>query len=141
MLSLRPVLFFRASPKKNKISEDKLKEYNPDCNSNRIKTLCKTRWCDHHEAVIIFKELILPTVAALEEINELPGDHCKRASMILNSVCTSPFFISLTVMLKLLGLTYNLLKYLQKENLDLFNALEQIKATKTVLEDLRANSD
>lgn len=54
--------FLRASPKRTKILEDKLREYTPDCNIKRIKTLSETRWCERHEAVILFKESILPII-------------------------------------------------------------------------------
>jgi hypothetical protein len=80
--------------------------------------------------------MIMSIVSALEHVSDLPGDHSKKASLILNSICT-PSFLSAS---KLLGLTYNLSKCLQKENIDLFNAVSQVNATKIVIENLRENA-
>ncbi|KAJ8877793.1 hypothetical protein PR048_022250 [Dryococelus australis] len=82
-----------------------------------------------------------PIVSALEYLNDLPGDHSKKASVILNNICTASLLTALAITSKLLGLTCNLSKYLQKENLDLFSAVNQVSEIKAVIQKLRNNAE
>ncbi|KAJ8883134.1 hypothetical protein PR048_014974 [Dryococelus australis] len=57
--------------------------------------------------------MLKPIVSALVYLSELPGDNSKKASFILYSICAASFLTALVIAPKLLGITYNLSKYLQ----------------------------
>lgn len=133
--------FFRASAKRTAILEEKIKELSPSSDHHRIKTLCETRWCERHEAVLLFKEMLVPIVSTLEKMAYLPNEHNKRSSLVLNSISSSSFLVSLVVSSKLLGITYSLSQYLQKKDIDLCSALDHVRKVKAVVEDLRHNAD
>jgi len=94
-----------------------------------------------HESIMLFKEFVEPVVAALEEVqNECPGtDSSKRAISLVHRICNFNFLIYICVSSKLLSYTYNLSKYLQCKNIDLFNALNQVSDVISVFHSIREN--
>src|SRR5678815_1551268 len=103
--------FFRSSPKRTKLLENKIKEFSSNQNNKRIKKMCETRWCERHEAVFLFKETLEPILASLEEIKEWPGELSQKATSLLNSISNLNFIITLYVLSKFLGITYTCLLY------------------------------
>ncbi|KAL4104264.1 hypothetical protein QTP88_019573 [Uroleucon formosanum] len=135
--------FFNSSAKRTTVLQNKIKEIKPNSQSTKLKSLCETRWVLRHEAIMLFKEFIEPVVAALEEVqNECSGtDSSKRANSLLHCICNFNFLISICVSSKLLSYTYNLSKYLQSKNIDLFNALNQVSNVISVFRSIRENVD
>jgi Domain of unknown function (DUF4371)/hAT family C-terminal dimerisation region len=135
--------FFNSSAKRTTVLKNKIKEIKPNSQSTKLKSLCETRWVLRHEAVMLFKEFVEPVVAALEEVqNECSGtDSSKRANSLLHCICNFNFLISICVSSKLLSYTYNLSKYLQSKNIDLFNALNQVSDVISVFHSIRENVD
>lgn len=135
--------FFRISAKRTKVLEDKIKEILPNCDKKRLEKVCETRWCERHEAVILFKEMLKPIVAALEEMKSNVDERAQTAntaSLLLHSIYSASFLVSLFVMCKLLSITYTLSKRLQKNDIDLVSALGEIKLVKRSLQAIRENS-
>ncbi|KAJ8870354.1 hypothetical protein PR048_029375 [Dryococelus australis] len=79
----------RRKRKANKVLEEKIKQLEPSCSDSSIKALCETRLCEHHESVLFLKQMLEPIESVLKYLSELPGDHSKKASLILNSICTA----------------------------------------------------
>lgn len=107
----------------------------------RVKKVCETRWCERHEAVLLFKEILEPIVASLEEIKEKFADQSQKSSFLLNSINKCNFIIAVFVLSKFLGITYTLSKYLQTVNLDIASAIQSVKDVSQVLQNSRQNSD
>lgn len=107
-----------------------------------MKKVCETRWCERHEAVLLFKEMLKPIVAALEHMKSNVGETLQTAntaSLLLHSIYSASFLVSLFVLCKLLSITYTLSKRLQKNDIDLVSAFSEIKLVKKSLQAIREN--
>lgn len=92
---------------------------------------------------MLFKEFVEPVIAVLEEVKNKCSwiDSSKRANSLLHCIYNFNFLISIYVFSKLLSYTYNLSKYLQSKNVDLFNTLNQVYNVIYVFHTMRENVD
>jgi len=75
-------------------------------NKMKLKQLCPTRWVERYDSVIIFKQMLLPEVAALEEIKSWScKDSSSNAFLLLCGIRQSSFVTSLLCAEKLLYFT------------------------------------
>lgn len=131
--------FFRSSAKRTNILKTKIQELKPTCTALKLKTLCETRWVLRHEAVLLFKECLIPITAALEYIEE--NENSSKAHDLLQKICSYPFLVTIFVTSCVLGLTYNLSEELQSQNLDLVGAVQKVKSIVEILQSYRKRAD
>ncbi|KAE9525840.1 hypothetical protein AGLY_014066 [Aphis glycines] len=114
----------------------------PDINKTKLVQLCPTRWIERHDSIVVFNQLLLPVVAALEEIQSW---NCKDSSsgafLLLNGIRQSTFIISLHCSEKLLAYTLPISKILQTTDIDLTTAVNQVESVVSILRRLRSNAD
>lgn len=132
--------FFNSSSKRLDILKKWIYQLKPESNKTKLKNLCETRWVLRHEAVLIFKEFLLPITAAIEEIDSSGKDHSK-AHGFLNTICSFNFLVPLCIACKILSYTYNLSQSLQEKNLDLSNAINMVNSIKSILHNMRVEAD
>lgn len=126
--------YFKCSAKRTKVLNDNIKELTPEKSHTRLQSLCETRWCERHEAVLLFKDSIVPVFASLQDIDD------KQAAILLKAFDFC-FLISVFALSKILGITYLLSVRLQAKDQDLVSALAFVKETRQVLKDIRKNAD
>jgi len=93
---IEKVYTFFNTPKRQIILKNQIQLLVPDINKTKLVQLCPTRWVEQHDSIIVFNQLLLPIVAALEEIQSW---NCKDSSsgafLLLNGIRQSTFIISL----------------------------------------------
>uniref|UniRef100_A0A6P7FQU3 52 kDa repressor of the inhibitor of the protein kinase-like n=1 Tax=Diabrotica virgifera virgifera TaxID=50390 RepID=A0A6P7FQU3_DIAVI len=114
--------FFRASAKRTKVLRDALSAAGKD--NSTLHSASETRWVERHDAVSVFQESFECIVGALEKVIEWGDEHGSKASSFHACLCKFDFIITLTIMNKMMSLTYIVSKYLQKESIDLSSAAQ-----------------
>ena len=62
--------FFANSPKRQLALEKWITQLCEGERRHKLKSLCKTRWVERHEAFEVFVDLLLPLVCCLEDIKD-----------------------------------------------------------------------
>ncbi len=110
----------------------------------RLKSVCKTRWVERHEAFEVFLDFFQPLVHCLEEIRdsrEWNQESRKDAQSYLLALASFPFIISLIVTKEFLGYTKALSIKLQGRYVDAVKAYPDVSLVKDTLASSRANVD
>jgi len=67
--------FFKNSPKRQLALERRITDILPDTEKRRkLKSVCKTRWVERHEAFEVFLDLFIPVVCCLEAMKNASCD-------------------------------------------------------------------
>ena len=103
--------------------------------------MCATRWVESHHAFVVFKELLVPTLHCLEQLQHQGGDTGAHAHQYSSAVCRCDSITSLFVIESFLSLFLPLSIYLQSKSLDIFSAVESVDNILTVLKRRRENAD
>ena len=129
------VQFFNSSSKRSKIIEH-------FSNNQKLKSICETRWVERHESVLRFKMNCSEIVNALENISQWQDTEASnKASLLLNSLMTTNFIVSLCVLSDLLGASQALSTILQKKSLYKDTAENLVKTLKSLLNKKRENAE
>ena len=107
--------FFAFSPKRQLAFESSVDEVLDGEKRKRLKSICKTRWVERHEAFEVFVDLFQPLVYCLENIkdclenikdsNEWNHDSRADAQSFFFSLTRFPFIFALIVTKDVLGYT------------------------------------
>lgn len=128
--------FFRKSP----LRDGQLKK-NADENNFEHSTLiglCETRWTEKHLAVERFAEMLPVARATLETLQSTgSSDVATQAFQLQTAVDNSQFIISLVILRKVFSYTVNLIKVMQKVNVDLIATCSYAKTVRTTIESIR----
>uniref|UniRef100_A0A8D8THQ5 Zinc finger MYM-type protein 1 n=1 Tax=Cacopsylla melanoneura TaxID=428564 RepID=A0A8D8THQ5_9HEMI len=134
--------FFRPSGKRESILKKKIEELGSTSKKQRLMRLCETRWTERLDALISFKELFCPIFFALEEIAEHgDGDTSRNAFALMNSLKSSEFIISLTVVQEIFSCSHNIATALQNPHIDLSSAIEMTSGLSNILKNKREDSN
>ncbi|VVC40727.1 Hypothetical protein CINCED_3A004964 [Cinara cedri] len=114
----------------------------PQINRFKLKNLCATQWVDLHDAVIIFEELQTDILHALDEITlRTDSNTSSSASHLLTAIKQLKFQTALSILVKILSISFPLSRYVQTVNLDLKTALEASSNVQNNTQDIRKNSN
>ena len=136
--------FFDNSPKRQFALEKWITEVLPDSEKRRkLKSVCKTRWVERHEAFEVFFDLFLPLVCCLEELKDASCDEWnqdtrKDAQSHFLVLTRFSFIFALTVTKEVLGYTKALSVKLQGRYVDVVKALTEINVVKRTLQSARS---
>jgi hypothetical protein len=137
---LEKIYTFFNTPKRQDILQHNIETSTYNSNKTKLKQLCPTRWVERHDSVIILKQMLLPVVAALEEIQSWScKDSSSNAFLLLCGIRQSSFIISLLCAEKLLSYTLPISKILQSTDLDISEALNNVDSVISVLQNIRTN--
>jgi hypothetical protein len=100
--------FFHSSARRTALFKEKIEEMYPGKNVKKLKTLCPTRLVERHDALLLFKEYLVPTIYTLEYLQDISSFDSGKSQCLLKIVCAFPFIITICVCSKILGLTHNL---------------------------------
>lgn len=117
---------FFNTPKRQNVLTQKIDELPNDLKlrRDRLKQLCPTRWVQRQDSINVMKQLFTHSIHALEEICEWQEKEASSgAKLLLNTLSSSEFIISLLVAESVFAFTLPLSKILQSKNIDLFHAI------------------
>ncbi|CAI6343853.1 unnamed protein product [Macrosiphum euphorbiae] len=137
---IQKIYTFFNTPKRQNVLQNNIETSTYNSNKTKLKQLCPTRWVERHDSVIIMKQMLLPVVAALEEIQSWNcTDSSSNAFLLLSGIRQSSFIISLLCAEKLLSYTLPISKILQLSDLDISEALNNVDGVVFVLREIRSN--
>ncbi|XP_071042272.1 52 kDa repressor of the inhibitor of the protein kinase-like [Parasteatoda tepidariorum] len=128
--------FFRKSPLRDgqlmKIADENNFEH------STLIGLCETRWTEKHVAVERFAEMLPVARATLETLQSTgSSDVATQAFQLQTAVNNSQFIVSLVILRKVFSYTVNLIKVMQKVNVDLIATCSYAKSVRTTVESIR----
>ena len=108
----------------------------------KLKSVCKTRWVERHEAFEVFLDLFIPVVCCLEDIKNASCDDWSQetrrdALSYFIALTQFPFIFALSVTKEVLGYTKALSVKLQGRYVDVVKAFVEINTVKKTLNNAR----
>jgi len=104
--------------------------------------MCATRWVEKHNSIRIFVELQPAIISSLEVmIGSVDRETSTKASQLLLSLRDTTFNVSLIVIDEIFKHTYVLCKSLQRENIDLLEAINLAEDLTNEIQTMRQNTD
>ncbi|XP_025192154.1 52 kDa repressor of the inhibitor of the protein kinase-like [Melanaphis sacchari] len=104
--------------------------------------MCETRWILRHDAINRFKEMYIPIIHALEDLQKsINTETSNKAYQLLSVILNGQFFITLSIIEKVFAYTLPLCYNLQTVNSDLTAACDHVQNIIDALSNLRENSD
>jgi hypothetical protein len=136
-------LFLSSSAKRSNIMLDLISKDDSASvpTKKKLKALCATRWVEHHDSIITFRELYSYITITLEELEKMSDSEtaCKAVSYSA-SIRRSDFLISLEIVAELFSYTKMLSLVLQSSKLELSKAYSHVKDVIDVIGNIRENS-
>lgn len=136
--------FFFNSPKRQLALENKISELLQGERRTKLKSICKTRWVERHEAFEVFVDLFEPLACCFESIkNSTPADWNRQTRSDAEShflaLTRFPFIISLVVTKDVLAYSKALSVKLQGRYVDIVCAYNHVNFVLTTLKQAREN--
>lgn len=128
------IAFFHASAKRSYVLKNILK--------SKLSKLCDTRWVERHDSSLYFEHnlcLIVDTLKNIRTWNDTISS--TKAGLLINSMLTSQFLISLQCITYIFSKTIILSNMFQKKSLDLNLAGSYIKDLLNILKSNRENAE
>ena len=147
--------FFSNSPKRQQCLLSKIKELLPDNNHYVLIDVCRTRWISRIDGMDRIVELLEPVVSLLEDVTmnrditvNVDGatignwniSSRNDAQSLLNAINFS-FIVSIVIVSYILRLTKPLTVKLQRKEIDLLKAKDEIALLKSELTEMQTNID
>lgn len=137
--------FFSNSPKRQDYLIKKVKAQMPRSNHHVIIDVCRTRWVARIDGMDRIVELLLPVVSTLEDIslnrdafgNQQWNHNSKDDAQSLVNAINFSFIVTLVVLRHILDLTRPLTVKLQRKEIDLMKAKEEIERLEAALTDMQ----
>ena len=138
--------FFAFSPKRQLCLEKWVEQILEGERRRKIKSVCKTRWVERHQAFEVFLDLYQPLVCCLEEMkdstqSEWNNETRKDAHSFFLALTRFPFLISLVVTKEVLGYTKALSIKLQGRYVDVVRAFRDVSFVQETLRSAREGVD
>ncbi|XP_050062925.1 52 kDa repressor of the inhibitor of the protein kinase-like [Aphis gossypii] len=134
-------VFFN-TPKRNNVLLSCIENSDTDIKVKTLKRLCVTRWVQRYDAVHDFVELfefVLESLETISEWNDSSGS-TTDANLLLKAI-DSEFIVSVYVVKLLFSFGLPLCKQLQKERIDLKEAVDLTKDIVSELKSMRSECD
>lgn len=128
------ISFFRPSAKREAILNNFMEIVDCETKRERLKNLCETRWTEKLDAVISFKEMVIPSFWSLDKIKQCGnGEISKNAYSYHNTLKSGEFIVSMVVINEFFSFTHPLTTYLQVKSVDLASAVSTAEDLITLL--------
>ena len=134
--------FFANSPKRQLALEKSIGAVLDGEHRKRIKSLCKTRWVERHQAFEVFADLLQPLIFCLEEIKdsvEWNRETRADAQSFFLALTRFPFIFTLILTKDVLAYTKALSVKLQGRYVDIVKAYQEIRFVTSTLHSARVN--
>ena len=130
--------FMSRSAARVQLLEEEVETALPESRRKRVKALCRTRWVEQHDSLLVFNDLLPAMVPALERIQSGgSSDASTKATLLLGAICRFEFLVSLQMAVLLFGITINLSVALQCPNRSLTESMQLVENAASVISDSR----
>ena len=129
--------YFSNSPKRQLALERWVEQKLEGKRRSKLKSICKTRWVERHEAFKVFIDLFEPLICCLEDIKDSTDwNRASRsdAQSLLLALTHFSFIVALVITKDVLAYTKALSIKLQGRYVDVVSAYNQISFVKTTLQ-------
>lgn len=136
--------FFSNSPKRQLAFETWIEHKLEGERRHKLKSICRTRWVERHEAFEMFIDLFEPLICCLDNIKDSTDwnrDSRSDAQSLLLALTHFPFVVALVIARDVLAYTKALSVKLQGRYVDVVKAYNQIAFVKTTLQIARDDVD
>ena len=138
--------FLAAHPKRQRAFEAAISQRQPSSSSQKLKDMCRTRWIQRIDAVVVFKKLHLSIVDCLENISNdgaalWSSDSLTDARCLLLTITTTDFVSALVITHACLMYVQALTATLQAEAKDIVKAVSEIENVTAAIQSVRDNID
>lgn len=136
--------FFSNSPKRQLAFERWIEQKLEGERRSKLKSICKTRWVERHEAFEVFIDLFEPLICCLEDIKDSTDwnrESRSDAQSLLLALTHFPFIVALVIAKDVLAYTKALRVKLQGRYVDIVRAYNNITFVKTTLQCARDDVD
>jgi hypothetical protein len=136
------VYSFFNTPKRQIALSTAISEVCPNSEITKLKQMCATRWVERHNSVSSFLELQDAIFSALDDITEWTDrDTSSQAKQLLCTMKQADFNVALQCTAQVFNYSSLLCKELQKQNLDLVEAMHSAEDITAEVKGLRENAD
>ncbi len=138
--------FLAAHPKRQRAFEAAISQRQPSSSSQKLKDMCRTRWIQRIDAVVVFKKLHLSIVDCLENISNdgaalWSSDSLTDARCLLLTITTTDFVSAVVITHACLMYVQALTATLQAEAKDIVKAVSEIENVTAAIQSVRDNID
>ena len=122
--------FFSNSPKRQLAFERWIEQKLEGEHRSKLKSICKTRWVERHEAFEVFIDLFEPLICCLEDIKDSTDwnrESRSDAQLLLLALTHVPFIVALVIAKDVLAYTKALSVKLQGRCVHVVSAYSQIR--------------
>ena len=137
--------FFEHGKRQDKLTEV-IEATMPDTKKVKIKSLCRTRWIERHNALEVFVDLYPAIIQSLRDISMMEDsvkwnrETIQSATGLLGCIEKFSFVISLVVVFNTLCYIKGLTVLLQRlESLDIVKGIQMVAEVKELLNDVKEN--
>ena len=109
----------------------------PETRKSRLINYCETRWVERHDSILVFVELLPAIAHSLEALCDVDDD----AYPYLQVLKDFDFIFTVYSLRRALSITVRLSEFLQRADIEVIEAEEQIDITMRVLEDLKSSKE
>lgn len=139
---IEAVYNFMNTPKRQCVLQNEVKSKIPDSKKEKLKKMCATRWVEKHNFIRTFVELQPAVISSLEVMSGwVDRETSTKVSQLLLSLRDTTFNVSLMVIDAIFKHTYVLCKSLQRENIDLLEAINLAEDLTNEIQTMRQNTD
>lgn len=139
---IEAVYNFMNTPKRQCVLQNEIKSKIPDSKKEKLKKICATRWTEKHNSIRTFVELQSAIINSLEVMTGwVDRETSTKATQLLLSLRDTAFNVSLMVIDDIFKYTYVLCKALQRENIDLLEAINLAEDLTKEIKTVRQNID
>ncbi|XP_029348102.1 52 kDa repressor of the inhibitor of the protein kinase-like [Acyrthosiphon pisum] len=133
---------FMNTPKRQCVLQSEVRNKIPNSKKEKLMKLCATRWVEKHESIRTFIDLQEAIVSSLEMMTEwVDKETSSKATQLLLSLRDTTFNVSLLVIDEIFKHSYVLCKALQRDNIDLIEAMNLAEDLTKEVKRMRQNSD
>ena len=130
--------FFRGSAQRTDVLKKHVINHFPSSRHTVLLSMCETRWVLRHDAINRFKEMYIPIIHALEDLqNSINTETSNKAYQLLSVILNGQFFITFSIIEKVFAYTLPLCYHLQTVNSDLTAACDHVQNIIDALSNLR----
>lgn len=139
---IEAVYNFMNTPKRQCVLQNEVKSKITDSKKEKLQKLCATRWIEKHNSIRTFVELQSAIINSLEVMTGwVDRETSTKATQLLLSLRDTAFNVSLMVIDEIFKYTYVLCKALQRENIDLLEAVNLAEDLTKEIKTMRQNID
>jgi len=132
-------VFYHDSSKRTRNLQEAIQQKCKEFLRIRLKHHCATRWVEKQEAVRVFKQLLPPACASLDDIASWPGDASERA-LLFSASLNDAFVAALEALVSFLEVPKPLSVRFQGATQDIHNASESVRDCITTLQGMRTDA-